>query len=269
MIDLPGNFPYTKIPNIIIDRKMAELNSSDFKVLIMICRKTLGFHKEKDNISLSQMTKLTGLSKNTVIKAIERLEKENLIIKQTDTLPYQYSINREKLGESHSADLEPQPVYNLNCSKVQKMNTQKKTLKKRERNTTTVTNHEISEDVTKIIDIWNSLFDIKISNSNREMIEAIENNLKQFSVDELKTALYNRSGAKYYKRKDHGLKHHSKCFFPHQTTIRADLKRIPDDLFTYEEMFDRVANGLNKESDFEIQRNITDKKGNPMRKLIN
>lgn len=59
----PPNF--TQIPNEILD-KMAEMTPAEFKVLVAICRKTFGWQKERDVISLSQLEELTGLSRTAV-----------------------------------------------------------------------------------------------------------------------------------------------------------------------------------------------------------
>ena len=45
----------TQIPDIILDRWMAELSGAEFKVLLYVARRTYGFGKESDNISLNQM----------------------------------------------------------------------------------------------------------------------------------------------------------------------------------------------------------------------
>jgi phage replication O-like protein O len=45
----------TQIPDLILDRWMAELSGAEFKVLLYVARRTYGFGKESDNISLNQM----------------------------------------------------------------------------------------------------------------------------------------------------------------------------------------------------------------------
>ena len=82
----------TQIPNLTIDFLMANLPEAEFKVLCYIYRRTFGFQKMGDYISLSQMTNGiinrkderldygTGLSRPTNIKAIKNLKKLFLII---------------------------------------------------------------------------------------------------------------------------------------------------------------------------------------------
>jgi len=49
-------------------------------VLIFIARKTYGFHKKTDEISLTQFEKNTGLSRPTVVATLEKLKSVRLII---------------------------------------------------------------------------------------------------------------------------------------------------------------------------------------------
>ena len=46
---------YTQIPNFIIDEWMQIMKPTSFKVLMVICRKTLGWRKESDYISQTQL----------------------------------------------------------------------------------------------------------------------------------------------------------------------------------------------------------------------
>jgi phage replication O-like protein O len=89
----PG-FPFpntTQIPNDVFDTLLPQLSGGELKVLMYICRRTFGFQKESDRISLSQISKGiitktgkvldygTGLCKRRVITALKTLEKKNII----------------------------------------------------------------------------------------------------------------------------------------------------------------------------------------------
>jgi len=92
---------YTQIPNIIYDYWLPKLSPSAFTVLSLICRKTFGWHKTSDTISKNQLIKLTGITKNTIQKSIEELQKNNLLIVHQSTNEYGnqpnvYSLNIQK-----------------------------------------------------------------------------------------------------------------------------------------------------------------------------
>ena len=67
MFDKPN---YTQIPNRFMDELLATLNNCELRVLLSIMRKTFGWNKERDRISLSQIQKMTGLSHQGVIDGL-------------------------------------------------------------------------------------------------------------------------------------------------------------------------------------------------------
>lgn len=77
---------YTQIPNVVFDHWMPILSPITFKVFLLICRKTFGWHKGSDRVSLNQLMEMTGLSKPTILKGIEELERAGLIeVKKNNT----------------------------------------------------------------------------------------------------------------------------------------------------------------------------------------
>jgi hypothetical protein len=82
----------TMFPDALLDHVMAHLTGAEFKVLAYIVRRTLGFNKQADTISLDQICKGvkrvdgglldagTGLSKKTAIAALKGLEDKGVIV---------------------------------------------------------------------------------------------------------------------------------------------------------------------------------------------
>lgn len=65
---------YTPIANELLAALIrANLLGSDFMICLAVISKTYGWNKTKDQISISQFVKLTGLQKRTVIRSIHRL----------------------------------------------------------------------------------------------------------------------------------------------------------------------------------------------------
>jgi len=89
----------TPVPDEVFDILMEQLSHAELRVLLYIVRRTFGFKKEKDNISLSQMvngikTKQgkildggTGLSKSGVAKALVGLREKGVIISKRNSSP--------------------------------------------------------------------------------------------------------------------------------------------------------------------------------------
>jgi phage replication O-like protein O len=89
---------YTQIPNSIID-EMNELTDIELRLLLAICRKTIGYHKDTDRISLSQIKEITGMTDKSIIKARTLLQAKNIIAWETTGIKGQQKT-----------------VYDLNCS---------------------------------------------------------------------------------------------------------------------------------------------------------
>lgn len=93
---------FTMIPNVIFDHWMKILSHLQFKILICICRKTLGWHKDKDMLSMNQIAELTNSSKDGVRECLKVLESYGLIKKtiskdsRGDNNPNTYEINIEE-----------------------------------------------------------------------------------------------------------------------------------------------------------------------------
>src|SRR5687768_8858897 len=64
---------FTPVPNVVLDKLMPGLSKAALKVLLAVARKTYGFHKGSDAISLSQLQKLTGLGRAGVVRGIAEL----------------------------------------------------------------------------------------------------------------------------------------------------------------------------------------------------
>ena len=82
---------YTQVPDELFDDLMSHLSGAELKVLLYIIRRTFGFKKDVDNISLNQICKGiitrdgevldrgTGLSQQAVITALKGLVEKNAI----------------------------------------------------------------------------------------------------------------------------------------------------------------------------------------------
>lgn len=84
---------YTQVPDELFDTLMPHLSGAELKVLLYIIRRTFGFKKPCDAISLSQMVsgirtregavldEGTGLGKSSVARALNSLEKKQIIVR--------------------------------------------------------------------------------------------------------------------------------------------------------------------------------------------
>jgi hypothetical protein len=82
----------TQVPDTLFDELLSELSGAELKVVLYIIRRTFGFKRQTDTISINQMLfgitkkngevldKGTGLSKPTLLKAIKELTDKKIIL---------------------------------------------------------------------------------------------------------------------------------------------------------------------------------------------
>ncbi len=108
---------YTQIPNDLFDHWIPHLKEGELKLLLVIMRKTLGWHKNKDKISLSQLEKFTGLTRTNILNASESLQSKGIILKYTSGKAgcqetyYELVINEDSNNSYQSCkDTPPSPA---------------------------------------------------------------------------------------------------------------------------------------------------------------
>lgn len=73
---------YTQTPNDLFDHWLPHLGEVELKVLLVIMRKTFGWHKTRDRISLSQLEILTGSTQTNIGTALKGLISKGLISRE-------------------------------------------------------------------------------------------------------------------------------------------------------------------------------------------
>ncbi|MDU5697103.1 replication protein [Haemophilus parainfluenzae] len=71
------------VPNSVVDELMADMSGVELKCYLFVVRKTKGWNKECDAISLTQFVKFTGAGKTAVVDALKNLVDLGLLVKKT------------------------------------------------------------------------------------------------------------------------------------------------------------------------------------------
>ena len=98
---------YTQSPNIVYDEWLPHLTFVELKVLMVIIRKTFGWHKIRDRISISQLVKSTGSTDTNVVKAANSLQKRGLILKHVEGENGVQKTSYELVVMENSNNLDP------------------------------------------------------------------------------------------------------------------------------------------------------------------
>jgi hypothetical protein len=88
---------FLRLPFSFLDHQMADYSGNELLVILYILRRTIGFQKDADNISLTQFTKGiktrdgrtldcgTGLSRSTVCRVLNGLEARGILVRERET----------------------------------------------------------------------------------------------------------------------------------------------------------------------------------------
>lgn len=82
---------YTRIANEILEElSFAGINGSEYRVLLVVIRKTYGFNKKKDRISLSQFQLFTNMNRPQAVRTLQSLVSKRILLKENGS----YSFNK-------------------------------------------------------------------------------------------------------------------------------------------------------------------------------
>lgn len=117
-----------QLPNSVVDELLADLTGAELKCYLLVVRKTKGWNKEIDSISIGQFMEVTGLSNRSVITACDSLVEKGLLVRsggerRLNTYSVK-SFNISQTGEKSSSDLVKKVhTQNNNKNTIQNNNT--------------------------------------------------------------------------------------------------------------------------------------------------
>ena len=108
---------FTQTPNELFDRWLPLLKEVELKVLLVIMRKTFGWHRTRDRISISQLETLTGSTQSNVIAATKTLSEKGLIKKEVvgaigKQVTYYDLVVTEDSNNSYPSQIDRGPLPN-------------------------------------------------------------------------------------------------------------------------------------------------------------
>lgn len=87
-IDKPN---YTQLPNAILD-SIDSFGDAELRVVLAVCRKTFGWHKSRDRISLSQLEGMTGMTRQGVINGINAAIGRGILTRYALGFSFEYEL---------------------------------------------------------------------------------------------------------------------------------------------------------------------------------
>lgn len=201
---------FTKIDNQILENLIAaNLNGTEFAVCLFIIRKTIGFQKESDAIPLIQFQEATKKSKRMIQKSLKNLVDLNIInvIKRGSpghmATAYNFNTNFTIRKQVNKMTRE----QNDTCTIVRETGEQK--FAKQVNNSATSKESISKEKKERLFSFFKNTLnqDVKLTEASEQKIE---DRLKSFTLEDLKTAVQNFAAHDWYFE-NHG--HRSPAWF--------------------------------------------------------
>lgn len=127
---------HTQTPNSLFDVYMKDMSESELRVVLCAVRKTFGYHKQRDPISLTQFQRMTGMSRQGVLDGIERAVKRGLLIPvglgTRNVTIYELNVTGQQSGLVKQVDQSKSLTRTSQASRpelVKQVDTQKKSSK--------------------------------------------------------------------------------------------------------------------------------------------
>ena len=224
----------TQVPNVIFDRLIPNLEEAEARCLLYLCRRTYGFHKIRDKISLTQFVsgikdkngniidEGTKMSKPSVIKALKFLESAGIIkiVRNINDNCYELDLEQDineimnrlnslttsnrlsRLTISSKADL-PEVVKQLNRQNSSRNNRE-----------IIVECVEPKDDVNQILEFYDkNIQKLRLKKNSTSFAitgtvqKMLKTRLETYTVQEIKDAILAFSKDEWWKNKRHlGLK---------------------------------------------------------------
>lgn len=120
---------FTKFNNDLLEALvLSNMNGSDFRVILLLIRETLGFHSNKAKIGVADIALILGLSKKSVSRSMKRLTDNGFISFNNSEITIHLSNkawttlseNKDKSGHKNGQDCPPYTLYKENKEKKEK-----------------------------------------------------------------------------------------------------------------------------------------------------
>jgi phage replication O-like protein O len=106
---------FTQFPNLILDN-LTQLTNNEYRVISIVIRQTLGYHRKDHHVSISFLEQATGLSRNSVIDGTKSLVEKGML-RRSPSGPkggFKYEINLEPVQDLHQSDFCTSADFALN-----------------------------------------------------------------------------------------------------------------------------------------------------------
>lgn len=184
---------FTPIANEILEAlAMIRIPGEARQLLDVILRKTYGFNKSEDAISLSQFVLKTGIKKNNVCRAVNKLKEMNIILQKENDIAKTYKFNKDfSTWKPFSKKRLSTPKRELGGLKKENNHSQKRDIQKTVLKDT-ITKDSVAEppkEINELLNFFKETVNPHISFGNKTERKACNDLLKVYGLEKTKSAL--------------------------------------------------------------------------------
>lgn len=175
----------------------AKLGGTELSICLAVIRKTWGWGKKEDWISLTQFEKITKRSRQTIVNAVNELVKKTILVKKTvPGIKTIYSFNKNFLRWQKQLVKKTVPVQKTSTtSKENCTPLVKKTVPTKDTNTKDTIQ---KKDICIFIERFNLLFERDYKETSGR-IKELSQRLKSFSLEDILLAVENLSKSPFHR----------------------------------------------------------------------
>lgn len=176
---------FTRIANEIVEALLqTPMNGTELKCILFVLRKTYGWNKKEDSISITQFENSVKASRPAICKALKGLVVNKVLLVNKSLLINKYSLNKD-----YTEWLVNKPLLVNKTNTTSKQNDTQ--LVNKPLHTKDTITKEIYTKETTTMEIWNSL-----KFKNKELIPEIESLIERFGLENVKNAATKLVGKK-------------------------------------------------------------------------
>lgn len=161
----------------------ADLTATQYQIMLVVIRKTWGWNKKEDWISLSQFVELTGKSKRQIVTDISVLVSRNILVKSTTLGKTNLLSPNKKFSDWKGLVKYTSPVQSTSSTSEVHFH---RLVKYTSPTIDTITKDTITKDINNIVNLFKNVNpSYQTLFKNKTQRSSVERLIKQYGVEKL------------------------------------------------------------------------------------
>lgn len=165
--------------------RVPSIGSEAFQVLMLVLRRTYGFHQKEAEMSISFIAKGTGLSRRSVVRASERLVSKRILVHEKSRLSLNKNYDEWVVSKRTPSVQTDTGVVSKRRTKVVSKRTLNKDIIKIHKLKIHATSKDVASDIVQIFEIFQNTINPTINYGNKTQRKATQILIEKFGVEKV------------------------------------------------------------------------------------